>query len=241
MKSVGTILSILLLSCACVLAHPTSDDSFVEACKTAWESGQIEKLNELTYTEGATEADKERLAKNRATGMSGTKIKAATLLPVPEDFQSVTIGKGMKWEPTHTPTGFLKLELLREGKESGAVSIAYTIIDRKYYLVGTKSTDLKWTGPPDVLLTYELTSPVATEVEVEYSWNASGVDQTRKIKFPVKGFVGNSTQGQHINWIRVTAKSPDSTLTLSLSKDTKEYFKSQPLIGVGIIEYKKPN
>jgi len=222
-------------------AHPETKEEFVEACKAAWESGQIEKLNELTYTEGATEADKERLAKSRAVGMSGTKIESAKLLPMPEDFQSVTVGKGMKWEPTYMPTGFLKLELLREEKKNGAISIPYAVIDRKYYLLGTKSTDLDWKGPPDVLLTYELTSPKAIDVEVEYSWNASGLDQTRKITFPVKGFVGNGLQGQQINWLKVTTNSPDSTLTLSLAKDRKEHFKSQPLSGIGTIEYKKPD
>ncbi len=231
MKSVGTILSILLLSCACVLAHPTSDDSFVVAWKKAIETKDLAAVEKLTYLEGLTEENRKLILRADRFAHVG-EIKEVTLEPLPSDFLTTHVANGKKMELLKPPIGLIKVH------SKGAWSIAspYAIVDGKYYVVGGKITDLNWQGPPDVAWNYFVKGKGSENIEVEYSWNASGVDMTRKMKHASNGFVG-----QHINWIKVTSNDPNSEISLELLQGSNDFYKSETLKGLGVIEYKKPN
>lgn len=104
------------------------------------------------------------------------------------------------------------------------------------FVAAWKSAVLDWKGPRDTVWNCHRIGKGSDHIEVAYDWNASGVDLTRKVKRSSNGIVG-----QHINWIKVTSKDPDSELVLELLQGDKDFYQSEPLKGIGTIEYKKPN
>ncbi len=233
------MLSALLLSLPRLLAHPTTDDAFIAAWKKAVETKDQIAIEKLTYLEGLTQENRSLflLKANRFSNIE--KVKEVTLKALPSDYSAVHVVMGRKSELLKTPVGLIKVT----GQGAYSYASPYTVIEGKYYVVGSKITDLNWQGPPDVILRYNVEGKGSENVEIEYSWNASGVDMTKsKISSKNKyGFSNSSFPGQHISWFKVTSNDPDSEIVLVLSEGEKETYKSVPLKGLGIIEYKKPN
>lgn len=230
MKTLTLVLSTLILSCSLLLAHPTTEDSFVAAWKSAVESKDLAAIEKLTYLEGLTEENR-KLVLNKDWLDRVTEIKTVTLEPLPKDFQSGAVAHGKKSELLKTPIGFIKVE----GKPWSNMK-PYAVIDGKYFVIGAKVTELDWKGPPDRSWNIHVHGKGSENVVIEYCWNASGVDLTRKMQRSSNGIVG-----QHINWIKVTSQDPNSELVLELLQGDKAFYKSEPLKGIGTIEYKKPN
>ena len=224
------LLSIIPLS---IWAQPSSPNEFIAAYRTAIQEKSVEKLDALTYTIGMNEADKKQVDSMQQMGFRNEAIVGISLEPLPADLQTVGIMAGKKYEPTYPPTGMIKVQYgAANGSDSS--SQGYAIIGGHYFLVSSKSTDLGWKGPPDKPLTYMVSGWVPGKVQIKAKWNTSGVDQERS-------YNGNSGGGMGQFWVdvKVTSTDDNTDLTLVVSEDNKEIFRSQPLKGKGTIEYKK--
>ncbi len=100
------------------------------------------------------------------------------------------------------------------------------------FVAAWKSAVLDWKGPRDTVWNCHRIGKGADDIEVEYSWNASSVELTRKVKRSSNGIVG-----QHINWIKVTSKDPDSELVLELLQGDKDFYQSKVSIQITTAEF----
>jgi hypothetical protein len=230
MKTLTLVLSTLIFSCSWLLAHPTTEDSFVSAWKSAVESKDLAAIEKLTYTDGLTEENRKLVLANDWLERI-TEIKSVSLEPLPEDFQTGGVSNGRKSELLKTPIGLIKVE----GQPWSNMK-PYAVIDGKYYVIAAKVTKLNWQGPPDQTWNFHVIGKGSEKVKVELAWNASGVDLTREFKRSSSGF-----PGQYISSIKVTCPDPDSDLVLKIFQGDKDFYKSAPHKGVGVIEYKKPD
>lgn len=239
MKIILTIFAVSSLSGLFVSAQPTTAEALVSELRAACEQKDGAKYDALMYFEGASDADKAAVAGIRFD-WGGGMVSDMSLVPLPKDFDLVNIGRGRKFELTHPPTGLVKIDITgsKYGSGSGKMSssVPYANIDGKYFIVAMKSTDLGWKGPVDGTLGFFVSGDGAENVTIEYCWNASGVDQTKKSVIRSLNFIG-----QHINWLKVTSDSTATNVTLKIDKDGKEIYLSDPLKGIGMLEYKKPD
>ncbi|MCE0497958.1 MAG: hypothetical protein LV481_08450 [Methylacidiphilales bacterium] len=216
-----------------IWAQPSSPEEFIAAYRTAMQEKSVGKLDALTYTVGMSDADKKQADSMQQMGFRDEAIAGITLEPLPADSPSVAIMNGKRYEQTYPPTGLIKIQYgAANGPDSS--SQGYAIIGGHYFLVSVKSTDLGWKGPPDKPLTFMVAGWVKDKVQIQATWNTSGVDQEQS-------FNGNSGGGMGQYWVKFTVTSADDAtdLTLVLSEDNKEIFRSPPLKGKGTIEYKK--
>jgi len=236
MKLLGMILFAAALLVAGISAQPSTPDAFLSELRTAYEAKDLSKLESLTYFEGSSPQDKQMVALSLANLWGDGKIKRVSLTPLPVDFDNVRIFRGLKIEQTHPPTGFVRFDI--SGSESGYSSskIPYARIDGKFFIVGTKTTDLGWKGPTDEMLGFFVSGTGAEKVIIEYSWNVSGVDQVKKVTSQSLSF-----SGQHFNWVTLTSDSPSANVALRLTKNGEDIFTSETLKGAGTLEYKKAN
>lgn len=233
MKSLILALSLGILPIT-LLAEPTSPDEFIAAYRAAIQERSGEKLDALTYSKGMSEADKQQAAQVQQMVFTDKEITSIALAPLPEDFQTVYILRGKKLEPTYPPTGLIQTKYQGAGNGLNATSAPYAVIDGKYFLISSKSTDLGWSGPPDKTITFMVTGRGQDKVQIKAKWNASGVDQERLFKSPSSNFMG-----QYFEEITVTSTEDDTDVTLTILESGKRIFVSEPLKGRGTIEYKK--
>lgn len=238
MKLIHTILLVSSFMASGLLAQPVTSEAFVSEVRAAWEQQDGAKVDALTYSEGASDADKAMMAKWRFAARGEEKVQGVSLTPMREDYEPVWVAKGKKYELTHAPAGFVKIDITRSkfGNGSSSINMPYAVIGGKYFLVGTKSTDLGWKGPDDKPLGFSVTGRGSNDVVVEYGWNASGVDLAKKTTSNNRTFLG-----QHINFVKVTSTNPAAEITLKLEKNNETFHTSQPLKGAGALEYKKPD
>ena len=147
----------------------------------------------------------------------------------------VNIVNGKKYEPTYPPSGQIKVTCAPAG-ENGMTSggDGYAVINGKYYLITTKSTDLGWSGPKDKTLTFMVMGKGMEKMKVDARWNTSGVDQEKIFSNPPSC----NFSGQYFESITATSTEDDTDVTLSILEDGKQIYDSQPLKGKGTIEYK---
>ncbi len=234
MKFIGLLLA---LSCNIVgfaIAQPITPDAFVADYRAAFEAKDSAKLDALTYFEGASEEDREKVRGARASTFGSGEIKSISLVPIPEDYGSVRIGRGKKFELTYAPKGMLEVKFSGNVKGLDGIQIPYAIVGGRYFIVTVKTTDLGWKGPQDQTLGLFISGAGADTATIEYSWNVSGVDQTKKSATRSVNFIG-----QHVNWVKVTSISPDSEITLELNRNGQATYTSPPFKGKGTLEYKK--
>jgi hypothetical protein len=217
-----------------LLAQPTSPEEFIAAYRTAMQERSAEKLNPLTYSEGMSEADKQQAAQVQQMIFTDKEIDSITLAPLPADFQTVFIQRGKKIEPTYTPIGLIQTKYKDGGNGMNSASAPYAVIDGKYFLISSKSTDLGWSGPPDKTITFMVMGQGQDKVQIKAKWNASGVDQERIFKSPSSNFMG-----QFFKEVTVTSTQDDTDVTLTILEAGKKIFHSEPLKGKGTLEYKR--
>ncbi|HEX8309871.1 MAG TPA: hypothetical protein VF614_01050 [Chthoniobacteraceae bacterium] len=217
-----------------VVAQPASEEEFLRAIRTAFEAKNVEALAALTYTEGMSKFDEEQVAKGRSRMITQEQIEDVSLEPLPSGFRPFQISRGLKVEPTYPPTGMVKIGFKVEGGRKAASSAPYAIVDGNYFLVGAKSTDLGWSGPPDKQLSFAVSGKGADKARIRVKWNSSGVDQEANSATPSSTFTG-----QYIQEVSVASESNDTDITLKVSEGGAEVFKSERLKGKGTVKYER--
>lgn len=216
-------------------SQPKTEAEFVAEFREAITSRDPAHLDALTYQVGMSDDDK-AMARRVQTMMlnNPAAIEGVELKPLPSDIQTVAIIRGRKIEMTNPPVGIIEASYNQEISGMQASATPYTIVDGVYYIVGSKSTDLGWQGPPDKNIGFMVMGNGQEALKIKVQWNASGVTQTRDFKEPSSTF-----WGQHIDSITVTSDSDDSDVTLTVLDSGESIYTSAPLKGKGTIEYKK--
>jgi hypothetical protein len=217
------------------IAAETADSAqFTSSLKAAITEKDDQKLDALIYFDGASPEDKQRMSGMlRMTLLNGMDVDEISLEPLPSDFDSILIVRGQKIEPTATPKGMIKVTFKGAGQGPKESSTAYTLVDSKLFLVGMKSTDLGWKGPPDRNIGFSVVGTGSEEVQIQGVWNASGVQLKKTFKERSITF-----WGQYFEELNVTSGNDDCDVTISITEDGKEIY-SQPLKGKGSLQYKK--
>lgn len=221
----------LVLSLAVCAAEQPDPDVFTETLKKAITEDDTETLLSFADSEGLSGEARQRQIESLKVTYPSTNVFAVSLGPLPVDFPPFFIMHGKRYEPTHPPAGIVTISFRQE---SGLTSkqLAYAIVDGKYKIVATKSTDLEWKGPKDSSLGYILEGTGAESAVVRIKFNASGVDMDRT-------FHGAAINlwGQHFTEVEVASEDPKASLTLKVLRDGKEIYKSETLTGAGKILY----
>lgn len=166
---------------------------------------------------------------------NGKDVEAIRFEPLPSDFESFLIVQGRKIEPTTQPKGMINVKFKGSENGQGNSSGPYAVVDGKFYLVGMKSTDLGWKGPPDKNIGFTVAGQGAAGLQIHGVWNASGVEL--KKEFKEKGI---TFWGQHFEELNVTSVNDDCDVTVTITEDGKVIY-SEPLKGKGVLQYKKKN
>lgn len=234
-KHILTIaISLLPFASGATAAESADSAPFTSALRAAITEKDEQKLEALIRFDGASPEDKKRMtAMLRMTFMNGKDVDEISLELLPSDFDPVLILHGQKIEPTATPKGKVKVTFKGAGQRTSASSCAYTVVDGKFFLVGMKSTDLGWKGPPDKNISFSVVGQGSSELQIHGVWNASGVQLQRTFKESNLTF-----WGQHFEELKVTSGNDDCNVTVTISEDGKEIY-SEPLKGKGVLHYKK--
>jgi hypothetical protein len=213
-----------------------SDEEFLANYRTALEQKDAAKLLSLFYTNGCSEADL-LMAKKLVPMVHFYKGKLTTVKfePLENDAVKTQIADGKKYEPTYEPQGGIKFYYESNNGANYNGGDAYAVIDGQHRLIGFKSSDLGWKGPSDQQLNFGVIGKGQNKVKVVYKWNVSGVDQERSGLNPG----GVVVLGQHFDSIKVMSEEDDVEVVLTVAEAGKEIYKSQPLKGKGMIEYKR--
>lgn len=237
MKKLIPISAILLIFLGAGIAEmPESEADFISQFRDALSARDSTKMDALTYQHGMCEKDKALTARsNQMLVQYRGDIQQISIKPLPEDFQTMAVAHGRKFEMTGEPQGLIEAEFTSDGPMGASTSSTpFTIIDGVYFIVGPKSTDLGWKGPADKMIVYSLVGQGADEAQIVVTWNASGVDLSRKFSESSSTF-----WGQYIDSVTVTSDSDDSALKLLILEDGKTIYTSDPLNGKGLLEYKR--
>lgn len=236
MKSASQTISIVLALSTIAFGNPPKTEAdFVSQFRTAISSKNAAGIAALTYREGMSEKD--LAMAERVTQMmmnNDSEIEDVIVSPLPKDFQTVVIIRGKKVEMTSPPTGVIEIKYKKELTGVQATSTPYAIIDNTYYLVGPKSSDLGWKGPPDKNIGFMVMGQGQSNAKILVQWNASGVPQTLEFSEPSSTF-----WGQHIDSVTVTSDSVDADLTITILEEGKPIHTTEPLKGKGKLEYKR--
>lgn len=213
---------------------PKTEEELITKYQNALTSKDSLQIAAMIYQEGMSEQDRTMTAQSiQRIIANGSEIDEVALAPLPKGFRAVEIAHGKKVEMTGPPLGMLNVRY-----EDGAIfhesSRPYTIIDGTYYLVGPKSSDLGWDGPPDKQIGFVVRGTGQDSMKIEVSWNTSGVMQSSEFPEPSMTF-----WGQFIESITVTSESDDAEVTLSIHLAGETTYTSEPLRGQGRIEYQR--
>jgi len=234
-KHLHTIaISLLVFTFGARAAEVADSAQFTSALRTAITEKDDQKLEALIYSAGGSLEDKQRMSGMlRMTLFNGKNVDEIRIEPLPSDFDSVLVVRGRKIEPTATPKGMIKVTFKDAGQGPKDSSSAYAVIDGKYYLVGMKSTDLGWKGPPDKNIGFSVVGEGSSGLQIQGVWNASGVQLKKTFKESSITF-----WGQHFEELKVTSSNDDCDVTVTITEDGKE-IHSEPLKGKGVLQYKK--
>ncbi len=226
--------SLCMFTSVASAAEAAASAHFIGALREAITENDQQKLEALTFFEGASPQDKQRTSSMlRMLFMSGKDVEVISLEPLPSDFESVIIMRGQKIEPTAPSVGMVQITFKGAAQGQGNAASAYTIVGDKFFLVGMKSTDLGWKGPPDRNIGYSIVGQGASGVKVEGAWNASGVPLKKAFKETSLTF-----WGQYIEELKVTSDHGDCDVTVTITEDGKA-IHTEPLKGKGVLLYKK--
>lgn len=233
-KYLLTIALILLPITPGAIAESKDSAQFTSALGSAITGKDNQKLEALIYFEGASPEDKQRMTDMfQMMLMNGKDVDEISLEPLPSDFDSVLIVRGKKIEPTAPPQGMVKVTFKGVEHGQGNSSSAYAVVGGKYFLVGMKSTDLGWKGPPDKNIGYSVLGEGASELRIHGVWNASGVQLKKSFKEPSITF-----WGQYFEEFTITSDNDSCDVTLEITEDGETIY-SKPLKGKGSLTYEK--
>jgi len=214
---------------------PRSEDAFVSQVRDAVASGDPARLDALTYRDGMSEQDRAMSARvNQRLVESAAKIDEVALRALPKDLITVAIQHGRKVEMTAPPVGMIEIKSSGGPLGPSGSSSPYAVVDGVFFLVGPKSSDLGWNGPPDKNLGFMVTGQGVDQARIVVAWNASGVDQTREF-----AELGSTFWGQHIQAVTVTTDAADAVLQLTVLEDGITIHTSETLRGKGTLAYRR--
>jgi hypothetical protein len=233
MKSLLTLLVILLVCPACFASVQASKEDFLAAVRAAFEAKDIKRIHELTWEKGVSDYDRQMFDEGMPMTLKNTAgVGSITFEPLAATFIPQAVAMGRRFEATYPPTGMLKIDLKSTiPNASAAAEVPYAVIDGGYYLVGQKTTDLGWKGPQDRFFTVSALGNGQDKVKVHIKFNASGVD-----------LESDGSRGfpcQYISEVAVTSVDDDVDVTLRIADGMKTIYESKPLKGKGQIVYKK--
>jgi hypothetical protein len=227
-------ISLFLVTPAVTAAEAASEAQFTSNLRAAITQKDNQKLEALICFEGASPTDKQRMTSMlQMTLMNGKDVEEISLEPLPGDFQSVLIVRGQKIEPTAPPVGMVKVTFKGAEHGQGNSSSAYGVVGGKFFLIGMKSMDLGWKGPPDKNIGFSVVGQGSSGVQIHGTWNASGVQLKKAFKESSITF-----WGQYFEELSVTSGSDDCDVTVEITEDGKAIY-SEPLKGKGVLQYKK--
>lgn len=226
--------------CRASASPPRTPKEFVAAYRAAMKDRDLDKLKSLTYTVGMSEEDKKLTFMVGEMCFPEQEIERVVFEPLPEDYQDVWFIHGMKMEPTAPPEGMIKVyyrkpEERLEGATINHSMRPYTIVDGIFFLVGTKTTDLQWEGPPDRLIGFSVRGEKSDQVKVRIKWNSSGIDQEMK-KHSTNSY---SFWGQYIDQVIVTSLDDGADIILEVLEEGEVIYTSDRLKGKGTIQYQR--
>jgi hypothetical protein len=229
-----TLITLLTLTLGASAAEADGSAKFKDSLRAAITEKDHQKLEGLIYSEGSSLADRQRMSSQlRTMLLNEREVEEISLEPLPSDFDSFYIARGQKFEPTATPVGMITVTFKGDGQGQSKSSRSYTIVEGRFFLVGMKSTDLGWKGPPDKYIGFNVFGKGAAELQIQGVWNASGVQLKKTFK---EGSI--TFWGQYIEELNVTSGNDDCDVTVSITEDGKKIY-SQPLKGKGSVQYKK--
>jgi hypothetical protein len=208
-------------------------EAFIRALGAAIDAGDIRMLEKLTCFDGAGEDDRRRMSNSlRMTLINGRKAGGISLMPLPDDFEPVLIVQGRKIEPTAPPRGMVRVVFKDAGQGGAESSMPYAVVGGAHLLVGLKSTDLQWRGPPDRNISYSIRGSGADGLHIHGIWTASGVRMEKTFKTANLTF-----WGRQFEEFTVTSDNGACDVTLVI-KEGDEMVFSGPLKGKGVLQYR---
>ena len=228
------VICLLVLVGVAVGDERGGQDAFASALRAAISAKDEQNLEALTFLEGASPEDRQRMmAMLKSVYFNGKEVDAIRFEPVPSDFDHLLIVQGRKIEPTAPPKGMVSVTFIGAENGQGNAYGAYTVVDGKCYFVGMKSTDLNWKGPPDKNLAFTVVGQGTSGLQIRGVWNASGVQLAKEFKS-----AGLTFWGQHFEELSVISASEDCDVTVTITEDGQTVF-SKPLKGKGTVKYQK--
>jgi len=218
------------------VAQPATPADFIAAYRAALQEKSLEKMEALTYTTGMSDADK-KLAESMmkmgmGMGFGDNEIAGVTLDPLPADFHLGGFMNGKKWEPTFAPVGMITVTYKKVANGPSSSTAPYAVINGHYFIVGAKSTDLGWKGPPDQSLIVNAMSTSPDKIQIHAKWNVSGVEQEQTFHSGSAGVMG-----QYFESVTITCADDNAQTTPTITEGGKEVFHAQVLKGKGTVEY----
>jgi hypothetical protein len=208
---------------------------FLAELKTVIMQRDAKKLDQLTYSVGMSASDRAQVAEvNEQMLFQQTNIASIAFVPLSKSFQPTTVVQGKRIEFTHRPVGEVELKYKDDSNAQESVSLPYAIIKGSYFLVSSKTTDLHWSGPPDVNIGFMVIGAGQDKVKIRVKYNASGVDFDQVFADPSATF-----WGQYISEMMVTSEDERTDVTLTVMRGGKEIYKSGRLRGKGELKYKR--
>ncbi|MCE0483227.1 MAG: hypothetical protein LV479_03195 [Methylacidiphilales bacterium] len=230
------ILAVLLLVLALrgATAAPATPEAFIAAIKSAIAAKRADQILALTYTMGMSDADKEMTPSIDKFLLFANPVTNISFFPLPPYYlPAVYVSHGKKSELTTKPRGMVFIGFDPDsGNGARNTLLPYAVIDGRYYLVGSKTTDLDWKGPPDKTLSFMVMGQGTNSVRVHIKWDASGVELERIIPSGSSGFMG-----QYFESVKVVCSASSADLTLELMENGKDI--APVLKGKGSITYSK--
>lgn len=234
MKPISTLICIiplLTLPVAGISAAPDSADAFLAEIRSAIKEKNTVRIVELTYLEDPSDEDRAQAQMAAEFLIGEGNIVDIRLGPLEDDQPNFFVMQGSKIEPTHPPVGTIEVDF---ENPAGSASAAYTIVEGRYHLVGTKTTDLGWDGPPDKNIGFMITGRGQDALEIKGKWNASGVEIESGFSHPSATF-----WGQFIEELAITSDSEETDVELVITEEGKPVVEGKRLQGVGTLEYRR--
>lgn len=219
---------------------------FLTTIKEAIIANDVSKLETLVYSAGMSDVDKtvsQQSHKTILSEISKSPVDTISFEPLPPYIKSTFVAGGRRYESTAPPAGSVIVRFKSpEAAETNApviqrsTGLPYAIVGGAYYLVGIKTTDLGWKGPPDISLGYSITGEGNDKLKIHLKYNVSGViledDEIR----PNKSF-----SGQYISEITVVSSDPATDVQLVIRHGGQEIYLSEQLKGIGKLKYSREN
>lgn len=158
------------------------------------------------------------------------KIIAGEFVNLTENLWSDIVYDKRIFNQTIEAQGALNLKY----ETGGDTTLQYAKHGENFVLVASKSQKLDWDGPDDVPLSIMVITNDPEGLNIEASWNTSGINVSKKLSYMSTNF-----NGQYIEQVTVTSNDPDAVYQLKILQEGKQIFDSKTNKGVGQIKYQR--